>query len=607
MKYLLYLIIGIILFVLLNSNDRFSVGVPEYKIVLNRIVETNNDRIWTAPGNDVFVGAENIDENIDYFVYANSEIEAISKLDSYIVTGGEDVGRYACGVSFLSQEEMADIRELFTKVEAATFPPEIFQYYRVYFECIKAYFHTDKEYNQQFPILKRRGELPYIPSPAEYIKTVFIQFHQDVKLDIRSKLRTLKNEYGDSIQFLNHLQNDEENDEQNSTNIFTVNLLDNEITSCGPIIIDTQNDAGNRIIILNFMIGNPGTFNDFHQLSSIIYDLFIKYLSIPSRQTGNIHQLVLVGHSSGAGLLLAYVNYYMNTMNEEWEYYDEELIIQYDSMICITSGLGLCDSFIVDTFEDHVSSSNGKIQYFDIMNMTGLPRSERCWLKHYVDTRMTGVLIKLYYNEPGNWSPEIKLLHNFTGLNSLVDGYQEYNPEMFVHFARDMSIFLEKLSQYSSYQPGTSKYSYFQTYYDYYQRVYSEHLENDPKLSELCFSDRRAFTCKDFTNLFFKHVSNEYTYALLPDPDGGLFSYDKNELVYSILGDDIWRFENVRQVGVSGNDDIIINDKLCLSKNRFREVRDEDEGVTRKYDFGAHMLKTYYESLSDFGYALPIS
>ena len=196
-------------------------------------------------------------------------------------------------------------------------------------------------------------------------------------------------------------------------------------------------------------------------------------------------------------------------------------------------------------------------------------------------------------------------VHEF--LRDLVDGYQEYNPEMFVHFARDMSIFLEKLSQYSSYQPGTSKYSYFQTYYDYYQRVYSEHLENDPKLSELCFSDRRAFTCKDFTNLFFKHVSNEYTYALLPDPDGGLFSYDKNELVYSILGDDIWRFENVRQVGVSGNDDIIINDKLCLSKNRFREVRDEDEGVTRKYDFGAHMLKTYYESLSDFGYALPIS
>jgi len=79
-NYLLCILFGIILFILLNSNDGFSIGIPEYELEVDsknnfKILSTTDSRVWTEEGDDIFVGLSisNTMQNIDnyYYIWSN--------------------------------------------------------------------------------------------------------------------------------------------------------------------------------------------------------------------------------------------------------------------------------------------------------------------------------------------------------------------------------------------------------------------------------------------------------------------------------------------------------------------------------------------------------
>jgi hypothetical protein len=86
-KYLFFIILGIILFILLNSNDGFSIGVPEYLLTIDNtdinIVLSNyshDEEAWAinedgplSPSNPVIM----VDEN-RYYVYGDDSVDGIN-------------------------------------------------------------------------------------------------------------------------------------------------------------------------------------------------------------------------------------------------------------------------------------------------------------------------------------------------------------------------------------------------------------------------------------------------------------------------------------------------------------------------------------------------
>ena len=59
LKYLFFLVLGIILFIFLNTNDGFSVGVPEYKFTLvdgeiNQTIQTHDTGVLAVQNDPVY-------------------------------------------------------------------------------------------------------------------------------------------------------------------------------------------------------------------------------------------------------------------------------------------------------------------------------------------------------------------------------------------------------------------------------------------------------------------------------------------------------------------------------------------------------------------------
>lgn len=82
-KYLIFILIGIILFLLNNSINSFSIGIPEYHFISGDIQDQEEDRMWTDDGinNDVFELEPLVqDRPIEYYVWADNENDARRKL-----------------------------------------------------------------------------------------------------------------------------------------------------------------------------------------------------------------------------------------------------------------------------------------------------------------------------------------------------------------------------------------------------------------------------------------------------------------------------------------------------------------------------------------------
>ena len=83
-KYLIFILIGIILFILNNSINSFSIGVPEYHFISGVLQDQEEDRMFTID-NDVFELEPLAQVHpIQYFVYGKDENDARRKLKRHI-------------------------------------------------------------------------------------------------------------------------------------------------------------------------------------------------------------------------------------------------------------------------------------------------------------------------------------------------------------------------------------------------------------------------------------------------------------------------------------------------------------------------------------------
>ena len=133
------------------------------------------------------------------------------------------------------------------------------------------------------------------------------------------------------------------------------------------------NSSGENIYFLVMTMGIPSTLVNYYELALSICEVLKTIYG--SNLTDIETKLVIMGHSSGSGLLLVLVN--------------EILRINPDFPIktCVTMGLGLCDSYTVDTFERNVIDKS--IEYYDILNFSN-PNNEvgQCHYNHIGDNRI---------------------------------------------------------------------------------------------------------------------------------------------------------------------------------------------------------------------------
>ena len=100
-KYLLFFIIGSILFILLNHKDRFSIGIPEYLLTINddsiNILPSpysDDPEAWAINEYGVLSNTNqviSINEN-RYYVYGDNSDDARSNYDTYIASRQSDAG-----------------------------------------------------------------------------------------------------------------------------------------------------------------------------------------------------------------------------------------------------------------------------------------------------------------------------------------------------------------------------------------------------------------------------------------------------------------------------------------------------------------------------------
>lgn len=81
-KYLLFILIGIILYILSNNKDGFNIGIPEYAIVSDTLTPMGDDQIMTDPANEIIV--DESEQEPTYYVWADNENDARRKLKRYI-------------------------------------------------------------------------------------------------------------------------------------------------------------------------------------------------------------------------------------------------------------------------------------------------------------------------------------------------------------------------------------------------------------------------------------------------------------------------------------------------------------------------------------------
>ena len=247
-----------------------------------------------------------------------------------------------------------------------------------------------------------------------------------------------------------------------------------------------------NIHILNLIPGRSQNTNVFYEDAKRISRELNDY---------DIDKLVIVGHSMGAGLLLLIIIFIMENI--------DILSIRenINSITCITSGLGLCDSFVVDKIQEYVEGSDGYIEYYDIMNMRGLPNYHSCWMNYFVDEFFLHVLVKSFYTIDRD-SRSIPVM------SELIKPYIPEN-QGGINFNRIDFDFINrnmKLAKDFFDQDETNHEYYPNGYYNYSTTIERNLIE----YYDICaIEPRTLYNCNRLRSLFHKHMSfNTYEKAL---------------------------------------------------------------------------------------------
>ena len=323
-----------------------------------------------------------------------------------------------------------------------------------------------------------------------------------------------------------------------------------------PILLECVNiHTQESFHLLNLFPGNKGNVNNFHSLSITIKNLLDEHLPM--------EKLIIVGHSSGAALLLTLVNYFI----------ESRIMDSITHLMCITTGLGLCDSIVVDTFESNVIDFN--IKHYDIMNFGGLPINEDCWEEHYIDGWLINITMVSKYCDPN--SPNFtnlcnKLLEvNFTDID-----YQNILRELEYRHSVLVNAVIEDRNVRITAGGPSIQLNLPSDYLHHYDTI----QENMRVNIEKCLSNININNCYNLYLSLHKHLTRN-TFAIIPSISySKLYSYNKNTLLNIVLHDGNWILDT------SGLYTSIMNNgnKLCFSY---------DSLVPK----GAHRLDSYHENL----------
>ena len=378
------------------------------------------------------------------------------------------------------------------------------------------------------------------------------------------------------------------------------NIFDTRAILYTPLLINVGND-GENIYILNLFTNTSvfeTTYKYYNAAASLkitLYELFLK------NNLDNI-QLVIIGHSSGAVLLLYLIITLMETSktqywnNEEEQSIlmnNEELKSKINSITCITTGLGLCDSYAIDKFQEYVTSSGEYIEYYDIMNMSGLPKNGDCWFSSYIDFYNSLIMNKSSNCYITDNSKNSEINSNFSIIcKSIID---ILNSNDNLDDIPPFETLLDSISYISSYLAS----NFFPV--EYYQYLLDK-MDNIRTSLESCKSESTLYNCKELFDFFHKHM-NFQTFAILPYPYNNFFSYDKNELIKYILNNGDWTYiEEINDRHIISN---LLN-LLCLSGNtmptqpdNYNPETDIPSRNTWKPDWGIHTLKSYHNRIME--------
>ena len=410
----------------------------------------------------------------------------------------------------------------------------------------------------------------------ESTKNNIIQYYDIYKICVSNVVKNLPE------QELNERISNQISEKENCTYISSETINNYNLVK-NPFLLNISINSEN-IHILNLIPGRAQTTQVFYGDAIIIVNALL---------TNRINKLVIVGHSMGAGLLLLIIIFMME--NIDGLYIREKI----NSITCITSGLGLCDSYVIDKFQEYVERSNGYIEYYDIMNMRGLPNYHSCWMNYFLDEFFLYVLVKSYYTIDRDIR-SIPVMYELTKPYILEErGGIDFDIIDLEYMSRNIVLAKNAFDQDDLMQHD------FPVGYKDYSETIEQNLE--PYFNACTIESRTLYNCSGLLSLFHKHMSFN-TYAILPVPYNGFFRYNKNQLLYLILGENNYtRHSEKLSIEDTYYNSIKNTDiSLCFSSNNTPVVPysyDPDTNKpprnTWKPDWGAHTLRSYYDRIME--------
>ena len=304
------------------------------------------------------------------------------------------------------------------------------------------------------------------------------------------------------------------------------------------------NQTGISMYLLSIPPGSSSNILKYYGASKKLYENLIDYIT-------PIAKLHIIGHSSGSALALSFINTYY------------QFSPRYIDIYCITTGLGKCDNYLLDTFEYNLKTHS--IEFYDLINMMGEPYNERCYNNYFIDDRILRTTCSSMYSLDIFNKNEIDFNISSITVENIRDNIIESHK--ILH-----DTLLDQLP------PN----------YDEYYEVLLSNL--DKYKNDQCFTTNSLFDCIDIMKLFNRHLT-VHTYGMVVNNYGNstLIEYNKNTLLNVVLGEGKWDIDSDYSRIILNNNAI----NMCFTGTAIKYNARGEEMPS----FGAHTLKSYYTQL----------
>lgn len=321
-----------------------------------------------------------------------------------------------------------------------------------------------------------------------------------------------------------------------------------------PIIAEVHDQVSDEtIIFLTLCVGEPNGTKKYQQATASLFEEIVTYLPC--------EKLVIVGHSAGAALVLMIVNHLTMTGK----------INDIKNLFIITSGLGLCDSIVVDLFEKNIKEKS--IEHYDFINLAG---NDGIITSLHGDSEYMREACNYGY-DIDSWLLHVTISSPLNPLKSLHTKLMDLDIKEVLNSENLEELIVEEVNKLSK-NTESLPINYLDNSKDLIKIV----MKNIDK----CKKRVDYYNCSDIFYSFNKHISNSYSVSK-DNTRFNLRKVNKNKLFKNLLETDSPIFF---RKGSDGTYKLIQNDKnLCFSNmgNRF--------GLPEKA--GSHKLSNYHYNL----------